>query len=400
MRRDLLICVAGLLGAAVCAAETISTIDGRRLAGKLVAIDGSHVTVRTTKGTQKLPLADAASIVHETRQAEDLMSRLGRHVAVAEDGSRLAVAEVAIRRGKLTAVIPSIAAGRVSLPVEAFARLLRPRAGESPGQLERRAAKLHLTRGDKDILVVGKTAGQWAPVWGILEGLDKGKVRFSYDGTSTEMDASAVVLIEMAKLGERKRPRAAGQLLMLDGSRLNFASLSLTAKGARAVSASLGTLKVDPAKIAGVYFRSERLVPLSELKPVSVRQTPFFDESFGHRLNCSVTGGPLRMSGRTYPNGLGLHARCELTYDLSGRYQRFSAIAGIDDSVRSGAADLTIFLDGKALVGKLRLDRTKGAEAIRLNVKGGKKLTVLVDFAADTFGSGARVDLCDAVLSK
>ena len=106
------------------------------------------------------------------------------------------------------------------------------------------------------------------------------------------------------------------------------------------------------------------------------------------------------MADLGYEKGLGLHARCELRYELNGAYRRFAAVVGIDDSVRAGAAVLTILLDGKAAGQPVPLDRSQAPKTIDLDVSGVRTMTILVDFAPGTFGSGARVALCDATLNK
>jgi hypothetical protein len=60
----------------------------------------------------------------------------------------------------------------------------------------------------------------------------------------------------------------------------------------------------------------------------------------------------------------------------------------------------SIEADGKALLLPVRLDVGKTPQQVRVDVNGVGKLTILVDFVEGTFGSGARVDLCDAALAK
>ncbi|MCX6995727.1 MAG: NPCBM/NEW2 domain-containing protein, partial [Kiritimatiellaeota bacterium] len=49
----------------------------------------------------------------------------------------------------------------------------------------------------------------------------------------------------------------------------------------------------------------------------------------------SANGAPLTLSGKIYPNGIGLHAKAELMYACQPEWKRFVAIAGIDDSQRA-----------------------------------------------------------------
>ena len=52
----------------------------------------------------------------------------------------------------------------------------------------------------------------------------------------------------------------------------------------------------------------------------------------GGRINLNYTGQPIRVGGKTYPNGIGVHAPTVITFDLPAGYERFKAIGGLDNS--------------------------------------------------------------------
>ena len=384
-------------------AETVRTLDGREIAGTLVAVGDREVTVRTAAGAEKVERTAVRSIAFAA-EPPDLMAAPGRHVLVTQDSSRVAVEGVTIQAGRLQAATGF--GPKVELPLEQVVRLLRPRADQKPADLERERQRLGLARSPQDTLVVALAAGPWTPVTGILLALEDGKVRFNYEGTDSVMDAPAVVIIEMARTGDAAAPEPArarepaGRLTTRDGSRLSFTALAIAGGSARVQSASLGALRIETARLAEVRFSGgERLVYLSSLDPAGVRQTPFFDEAFPWQRDRAVGGGPIRLGGVAYEKGLGLHARCELLYHLGGAYRWLTATVGIDDAVRMGAAELSILADSKPLL-RLRLDRAAPPRPIRLDVQGAAGLTILVDFVENTFGAGACVSLGDAALTK
>jgi hypothetical protein len=192
----------------------------------------------------------------------------------------------------------------------------------------------------------------------------------------------------------------AGQALGADGSRVFFRSAALDARGLRVESPALGALKLRRDAVAEIRFRKLRTVFLSDLTPAEATHTPFFDDEFPWRRDTSVSGQPLRLDGTTYGKGPGLHARTRLVFGLGGEYRRLLATAGIDDELGAGSATLTFLDDDKPLADRLPLDRTTAPRKIDLDIRGVESLTVLADFAEGTFGSGARVSLCDAVLAK
>jgi hypothetical protein len=52
----------------------------------------------------------------------------------------------------------------------------------------------------------------------------------------------------------------------------------------------------------------------------------------GGKIDKNYQGQPLRVSGKTYPGGIGVHAPTVIAYDLPEGYKRFQAIGGLDNS--------------------------------------------------------------------
>jgi len=56
------------------------------------------------------------------------------------------------------------------------------------------------------------------------------------------------------------------------------------------------------------------------------------DGDLGARINANYQGKPIRVGGKKYDEGIGVHATSTITYDLPEGYDRFQAIGGIDNS--------------------------------------------------------------------
>ncbi|MBN2164374.1 MAG: NPCBM/NEW2 domain-containing protein [Pontiellaceae bacterium] len=86
-------------------------------------------------------------------------------------------------------------------------------------------------------------------------------------------------------------------------------------------------------------------VPLSSLELLYARQgwgKPGYD--------CSVESRPLTVAGRRYDQGFGTHAPSELSLDLNGGSERFTAQVGVDDEVgRKGSVEFMVEGDGNVL---------------------------------------------------
>ena len=75
---------------------------------------------------------------------------------------------------------------------------------------------------------------------------------------------------------------------------------------------------------------------------------PYLDLSWPYHNDRNVTGGLLRCGGRLYLKGLGVHSAARLSYALDGRYRRFQAELGIDDSTGGrGSVEFRVLVDGR-----------------------------------------------------
>jgi hypothetical protein len=126
---------------------------------------------------------------------------------------------------------------------------------------------------------------------------------------------------------------------------------------------------------------------------------PFFDLEWPLRRDRSVGGGFLTLRGVEYPKGLGVHSRGTITYRLGGKYRRFHATIGVDDSAAGrGSVVFKVLLDGKTAYKSDVLTGTSAPVAIdRLDVAGAKIMALSVDYATEG-DILDHADWCDALL--
>jgi hypothetical protein len=160
--------------------------------------------------------------------------------------------------------------------------------------------------------------------------LPKAAIRYTLDGTDPV--AESPVYSAPLKIAEASRLRAAA---FLDGRRVTRSS-------------------------EGEFVRLPPLPPspdvyLGRLKPVPA---PKPDLMWAPRVNEGFNGGPLRVRGTTYANGIGMRAPANVVYELKPEYRRFVALAGIDDDLyrqrayarylsTHSSVQFRIFFDGK-----------------------------------------------------
>jgi alpha-glucosidase len=95
-------------------------------------------------------------------------------------------------------------------------------------------------------------------------------------------------------------------------------------------------------------------------------------------------GGPLRIRGTTYDKGLGAHALSEVTVDIGGAYERFTAQVGLDDEVTGpGSVAFEVIGDGAVLARTGVLRRADPAQPIDVDVTGVETLTLRVTDGGD-----------------
>jgi hypothetical protein len=124
-----------------------------------------------------------------------------------------------------------------------------------------------------------------------------------------------------------------------------------------------------------------------------------FKAFYHYRRDKGFDHSPLKLGGKTYGKGLSLASRTELVYRLPGRFRKFKAVVGIDDSTReTGDVLVQIVGDGKPLwQGEVR-----GGEPPReleFEIEGTKRLEIVVDYGKG-LDIGDRLNLCEARVTK
>ena len=104
------------------------------------------------------------------------------------------------------------------------------------------------------------------------------------------------------------------------------------------------------------------------------------------KKNRSTSGRPLRIAGKTYAKGMGVHANAELVYRLRPEYKRFVALVALDDAKADdprASVTFEVHVDGR----RLGLWVVKKPGVVRpFNVAlppGAKKIRLVVTDAGD-----------------
>ena len=203
-------------------------------------------------------------------------------------------------------------------------------------------------------------------------------IRSTLGATTVQFD----VLLAARWAGKPRSATAPLRVTFADGSRLNVQTLRF-ADGTWRVTAGGWD---DGEHPVGVPIRrieplDGRWVWLDGLTPIESQQHSATGLSLPVRHNRNVAGGPLRVGGTAFEHGLGVRSRSVLVYDLAGRFERFVARAGLDDSA-GPLADVAaeVRVDGKTVWSKKNLRPGRPPAAIDVSVGGARRLELIADY--------------------
>ena len=181
-------------------------------------------------------------------------------------------------------------------------------------------------------------------------------------------------------------PKKTGRRVLLelsDGSRLTTRRVILAEQGLLEIETLFrARLRLPMSAVVSMRFLGGRAVYLSDLKAAEFQFTPYLETRWPLRLDRNVSGGPLRLNGREYAKGLGMHSRSVVSYDLAGEFREFRATVGIDDSVgEKGSVRFAVEVDGeRVFTSSLMTGASKPSALAPLNVSGKNRLTLIVEF--------------------
>jgi hypothetical protein len=169
-----------------------------------------------------------------------------------------------------------------------------------------------------------------------------------------------------------------------------------------------GTVTRPLDAVRRLDFSAGKLTYLSDLKPLSVQWTPFFDlgkqspalaKFLGPRFDRGREDEVMRLDGKEYKKGISLTSRTEIVFKIPAQAKRFRALAGIDDGVANlGSVRLQITGDGRQLYSEKLTGKDPPAE-LDLDLAGVRRLAILVDFG-DDLDVGDYLNLCEARIVK
>ncbi|MCK5578997.1 MAG: NPCBM/NEW2 domain-containing protein [Planctomycetes bacterium] len=156
-------------------------------------------------------------------------------------------------------------------------------------------------------------------------------------------------------------------------------------------------------QLGHLYFKNTSCIYLSDLKPAAVKEYPSISVSstlittsksgksvpflWPMRRDKSVYWGQtISLKGKKYYKGLGVHANCDLTYNLNSGYRKFFAAVGLDDEAGpGGSVSFFIYLDGKKRYDSGLIRWGDQPKEVNLDVSNIKEMKLVVTDGGDYY---------------
>lgn len=191
--------------------------------------------------------------------------------------------------------------------------------------------------------------------------------------------------------GTADRPRVAVDLV--DPGRLHGRLMALSSGGCVLELPHGESVTLPLEALSELVVDDGRLMFLSERNPDRVEEaSPFGDElgmQWPHRMNSNVSGQDIRVAGRRYWRGIGVHAPSRLHWSLEGEsWKELRASVGLDDEVLGlpvrGSVVFRVLVDGEERWSSGVLRAGQAAVSIpAIKLAGAKELTLEADMAGD-----------------
>lgn len=381
---------------------TAHTVDGRQVHGTVSAWDAQSLTLTDGEGQRRLPL-DQLLWVAPSKGLPTVPTSDTVWVSLT-DGSVIAAGSYLAESQSVK--VTTSRAGVLDLPAGSVDHV---RFHAAASAFDSRWKEILEKESDQDMLVIasGDTLDHLS---GIVRAVREQEIDFDLDGDVLPVRRSKVFGIRYYRPNRPEASEPLARLTDADGSTWPVLQVSISESDGKILAETPHGLRVQlPLEaVARIDFAGAGLIYLSDLTADSYHWTPYFDQAasipaleklYRPRRNTAFDSSPILLDGVEYERGLALHSRTEMTYHLTEPFERFQAMAGIDDRLRPrGNVQLKILGDHRILF-DATIAGTQPSQPIDVSLKGVATLTILVDFGSD-LDVGDHLILAEAKLLK
>lgn len=382
-----------LVGAALPAAE-VTTLKGEKFSGDIVFINEREITLRTVEREVVLPLQEIMTV-----QGPGTASTSRPKVFVdieLVDGTLIHAAAATIKGKKVMVLLPD--GQEIAVELSKIAYILN----QAQDPVVRKAfdtVAAERIRSDRFLIRRDNRLDGLEGTFGDATADGKSITFTTKDGESRNLPLDRLTALVFNNRLEGNIPSAVCRLLDVAGNRFHVQKISW--KNGKVNITTVAGLSVEfasPDKIALLDFSKDKIVYLSELKPVA--EDRGFDElPVVVARDANLDSQPIQLDGQTYSRGLTLHAPIALTYDLNAEYREFRAVVGVDSSVQTPShVRLIIEGDGRPLF-QTEVKVKDRSKPINLDIRKVRQLTIRA-VQVEGLPFGQQLTLADARITK
>ncbi len=362
-------------------AVVVRTVQAERVVGRLESfgLKGGLILVGAGGDRTRVPAVDVVQI--DTRQTRQQPDPESTHWVLTDGdsifGQPVGGSEriVAIQRDDL---------GALDLPILRLRELITPagRAARKAGEFGPIASR-PATEDDELWLANGDR------LTGLIERIDPNGVALETDAGRTVVGLDVLLA---ARLTQADRPvtqpgkarSVRSRLTLADGSALTVDELAWRPDGltisvnheAKRVQRRVQTDCVLRVEVVGGRWRW-----LSRMQPLVAEHTPLLGVRWPHRIDRNVLGGPIRVGGRGFERGIGVHSRSRLVYGLDEGCERLVCAYGLDDDAGPMAdVEVEVSVDGKRVHHGPAVRPDGQVHRVSVDLTGAQRVELLVDF--------------------
>ncbi len=358
---------------------TLQTVTEDSRAGELVAFSLDHgVTLRPKDGTETrlVPSQDIVQITIVEPPAP--VTEQGAVFELA-NGDRLSGRVLAFENDRVRVETPAL--GPVHLPLGTISRLSARRA-EDPAPATRNS--LLDTRREDDLVLLnnGDTAV------GLVAAIDAEGVVLETPGGQTRIPLDRIAVAVLVPDAVPPDAALSARLTLLDGTRLTVGAAqwpgASDTRGTLDVSLWDSHAAVPLDQVLQIEIRGGRWAWLAQRNPSAYVHTRMLSLAWPWQADRNALGKPMRVAGRSFEHGLGVHSECTLQYALNGQYESFVTQFGVDDDSGPYAnVDVEIRVDGQSRFAQKGVERGRLHGPVQVDLKGARALELHVGFGAN-----------------
>lgn len=372
-----LICAFFLSAAAAPAEVSVVRLDGSVQTGELTALDAHQAVLSVDGADIEFPIADLTEIARTDCATTTRAAGAGRFLL--NDGGELAGTLIDGGREQLT--IAGRLADRLTLRFEDLAGVVLAGA-DSPAAQKLFDDALTDRLAGQDVLITLDDAEPKA-LRGRLAALAPEDGAFVFNDRERTFRTSKIYGVVFARGAKQERP-ASALITLADGDRFTGEPRGL-AEGRLTVRTAFGAEVTVPLEdVCALRWENPRVVYLDALAPQRESSAGILHPDWPIVRNGNVVRGPLRLDGRTYARGLGVHAQAEISWTLARKYETFAACVGIDEAAAPGGnARFVVLADGREVWSAGPVRGNEPVRQVRLPVADVDVLTLRVEPGAD-----------------